>query len=116
MLPRLRGGRGRGNRGRVARLEDIGQPRRSLSDHPERVDDISVSGGEHADSTSAGVSGAYPAAPQPQPIPVPPELEHIQLFHSHNLFLCLQFNCKFHLFLSQSHQYLSFKLMPVWEL
>ena len=72
MPPRLRGGRGRGNRGRVARLEDIGQPRRSLSDHPERVDDMSISGGEHADSTSAGVSRAYPAAPQPQPIPVPP--------------------------------------------
>ena len=72
MAPRLRGGGGCGNCGRVARLDGIGQPHRSLSDHPEREDDRSVNGGEHADSTSAGVSGAYPAAPQPQPIFIPP--------------------------------------------
>ena len=59
---RLRGGRGRGNHGRFARLNDIGQPHRSPSNHPEREDDRSVSGGERADSTSAGVSRAYPAA------------------------------------------------------
>ena len=68
---RLRGGRGRGNRGRVARLDDIGQPHKSLFDHLEREDDRSVSGGEYVDSTSASISRAYPTAPQPQPVPIP---------------------------------------------
>ena len=71
MPPRPRGGRGHGNRGRIVRLADIGQPHRNPPDHPERMDDMSVSGGEHMDSTSSGISGVHPAAPPPQPIPAP---------------------------------------------
>ena len=47
MPPRLRGGRGRGNHSRIIRSVDIGQPHRSLSDHPEREDGVSSSRGEH---------------------------------------------------------------------
>ena len=68
MPPRVRGGRGRGNRGRVARLNDIGQPHRSLSDHPEREDEVSSRRGEHVGDVA---SGAYSAAPA-HPPPVPP--------------------------------------------
>ena len=38
MSLRLKGGRGRGIYGHVARLNDISQPHRNLPDHPERVD------------------------------------------------------------------------------
>ena len=72
MLLKLRGGRGCGNCSRVARSVYIGQPYRNPSDHPERVDDISVSREEHMDSTSGGILRAYPAAPPPQPVLAPP--------------------------------------------
>ena len=66
------GGRGCGNHGCNARITDIGQPHRNPPDHPNRVDDISVSGGEHVDSTSDGVAGAYLATLPPQPVPAHP--------------------------------------------
>ena len=86
MPPRLRGGRGRGNRGHVARLDDIGQPRRSLSDHLEREDEVYSMRGEHIGDVA---SGAY----------------QLQLIHH-----------QFHQILNQHSPYLLFKLMLVWEL
>ena len=67
MLPRLRGGRGRGNNcGRITKVIDIGQPHRNPLDHPEGMDDVSFSGREHIDSTSGDIAlGVYPAAPPP---------------------------------------------------
>ena len=45
---RLRGGTGcSSNCGRVTRLVDIGQPHRSLSNHPEREDEVSSRRGEY---------------------------------------------------------------------
>ena len=77
MPPNLRGGRGRGNRGRVARLDDIGQSQRNLFDHPERKYKVSSSRGEHIGNIASGVYSAAPAhpplvLPNPQPAQLVP--------------------------------------------
>ena len=66
MPPRVRGGRGHGNHGRVTRIIDTSQPHRNFPNNPEGMDDLSFSRGEHMNSTSGDVASiAYPTTPPP---------------------------------------------------